>query len=82
MSNDVSPPASVRIPVATIAAKTGSVASWNSYTTLVIAAFRAALDGAAPDEVATTLAPALPAPPCNGYWHGRPGLEWGGPRVA
>ena len=48
----------------------------------VIAAFRAALDGAAPEEVATSLASALPAPPCNGYWHGRPGLDWVGPRAA
>ncbi|MDE2358758.1 MAG: U32 family peptidase [Betaproteobacteria bacterium] len=42
----------------------------------VIAAFRAALDGAASDAVAATLAPALPAAPCNGYWHGRPGLDY------
>ncbi len=41
----------------------------------VIAAFRAACDGAAADEVASMLAPALPAAACNGYWHGRPGLE-------
>ncbi|HEV2219705.1 MAG TPA: U32 family peptidase [Casimicrobiaceae bacterium] len=42
----------------------------------VIAAFRAALDGAASDAVAASLAPALPAAPCNGYWHGRPGLDY------
>ncbi len=42
----------------------------------VIAAFRAALDGAAADDVAAALAPALPAAPCNGYWHGRPGLDY------
>jgi O2-independent ubiquinone biosynthesis protein UbiV len=42
----------------------------------VIAAFRAARDGAAPTAVAALLAPALPAPACNGYWHGRPGLDY------
>lgn len=41
----------------------------------VIAAFRAACDGAPPATVTAMLAPALPAPTCNGYWHGRPGLE-------
>jgi hypothetical protein len=25
------------------------------------------------------LAPALPAPACNGYWHGRPGLDYVAP---
>jgi O2-independent ubiquinone biosynthesis protein UbiV len=42
----------------------------------VIAAFRAARDGAAPAAVAALLDPALPAPACNGYWHGRPGLDY------
>jgi O2-independent ubiquinone biosynthesis protein UbiV len=42
----------------------------------VIAAFRVARDGAAPAVVAALLAPALPAPACNGYWHGRPGLDY------
>jgi len=41
----------------------------------VIAAFRAVLDGSAPPSVADRLALAQPAPSCNGYWHGRPGLE-------
>lgn len=41
-----------------------------------IAAFRAALDGAASDAVAAMLEPTMPAPPCNGYWHGRPGLDY------
>ena len=41
-----------------------------------IGAFRAALDGAASAAVAAMLGPTLPAPPCNGYWHGRPGLDY------
>ena len=48
----------------------------------VIAAFRAAQDGAAPADVAAMLAPALPAAACNGYWHGRPGLEYVARRAA
>ena len=48
----------------------------------VIAAFRAARDGAAPAAVAALLAPALPAPACNGYWHGRPGLDYVAPGAA
>lgn len=42
----------------------------------VIVAFRAALDGAAPSSVTALLASALPAPACNGYWHGRSGLDY------
>lgn len=42
----------------------------------VIAAFRAARDGATPANVAAMLNPVLPAAACNGYWHGRPGLEY------
>jgi collagenase-like PrtC family protease len=41
----------------------------------VIAAFRAALEGVAPAVVAAMLDTTLPAPACNGYWHGRPGLD-------
>lgn len=41
----------------------------------VVAAFRKALDGAAPAGVAEALDAALPAPACNGYWHDRAGLE-------
>ncbi len=41
----------------------------------VIAAFRAALAGGAPAATAGALEPLLPAPACDGYWHGRPGLE-------
>jgi collagenase-like PrtC family protease len=42
----------------------------------VIACFRAALadDAAAADAAA--LAPLMIAPPCNGYWHGRPGQDY------
>lgn len=43
----------------------------------VIAVFRAAIDGAQqPAAAATALAALMPAPACNGYWHGRPGLEY------
>lgn len=42
----------------------------------VIAAFRSAMDGAsAPEGAAKTLAPFLPAESCNGYWHGRAGID-------
>ncbi|OAJ71950.1 U32 family peptidase [Methylobacillus sp. MM3] len=42
----------------------------------VVALFRAALDGAsAPQQAAHELAPLLPEPPCDGYWHGRAGIE-------
>jgi hypothetical protein len=27
------------------------------------------------DQAARQMAGLLPAAPCNGYWHGRPGLE-------
>ena len=45
----------------------------------VIAAFRDALDGTPPAAVSALLAAALPAPACNGYWHGRPGLDYVAP---
>ena len=42
----------------------------------VVALFRTALDGAsAPQQAAHELAPLLPEPPCDGYWHGRAGIE-------
>ena len=42
----------------------------------VAALFHAALNGAAtPAQAARELAPLLPEAACNGYWHGRPGLE-------
>jgi collagenase-like PrtC family protease len=41
----------------------------------IIAAFRRAIDGGTQADVAAQLNPALPAPACNGYWNGRPGLE-------
>lgn len=31
----------------------------------------------APDEALARMQPLMPAPACNGYWHGRPGLEQG-----
>lgn len=40
----------------------------------VIAAFRAAIDGSQ-GAAAAALDALLPAPACNGYWHGRPGVE-------
>jgi hypothetical protein len=42
----------------------------------VIAAFRAALGGQPDIDIDAALAPLLPAAACNGYWHGRPGLEY------
>jgi collagenase-like PrtC family protease len=42
----------------------------------VVALFRSAVDGAAPAALAAqALSPLLPAEPCNGYWHGRPGID-------
>jgi collagenase-like PrtC family protease len=42
----------------------------------VVEIFRAACDGAlAPHEAQRRLQPLMPAEACNGYWHGRPGLE-------
>ena len=29
----------------------------------------------APDEALARMQPLMPGPGCNGYWHGRPGLE-------
>lgn len=41
----------------------------------IVALWRAAIDGKlAPDEARTALAPLLPDLPCNGYWHGQPGM--------
>jgi len=42
----------------------------------VVSLFRATLDGVAPPrQAAHELAPLLPEPPCDGYWHGRAGIE-------
>jgi hypothetical protein len=42
----------------------------------VVGAFRAVLDGREPAADAHgRLLPLMPAGPCNGYWHGRPGLD-------
>ncbi len=42
----------------------------------VVRAFRAVLDGVELPGVAhERLVPRMPAAPCNGYWHGRPGLD-------
>lgn len=41
----------------------------------VIARFRAALDDDAATAGTGRLDALMPAPPCNGYWHGRPGQE-------
>lgn len=42
----------------------------------VVTAFRAVLDGReTADEAHRRLVPLMPAGPCNGYWHGRAGLD-------
>ena len=42
----------------------------------VIGAFDAVRGGTAPAAAsARMVAPLLPAPACNGYWYGKPGLE-------
>jgi collagenase-like PrtC family protease len=47
----------------------------SAHTGEVLAALRAALDDRlAPEAAAATMAELGGAPPCNGYWHDRPGL--------
>jgi collagenase-like PrtC family protease len=42
----------------------------------VVTAFRLVLDGReSPAAAHARLLPLMPAGPCNGYWHGRPGLD-------
>jgi collagenase-like PrtC family protease len=42
----------------------------------IVALFDAARTHAlAPYKALTRLKPLMPGPGCNGYWHGRPGLE-------
>lgn len=42
----------------------------------ILALVRAAVDGAiSPAEAAARMAPLMPAEACDGFWHGRPGLE-------
>lgn len=42
----------------------------------VVSLFRAALSGAAtPQQAVHELGPLMPAAGCDGYWHGRPGIE-------
>ncbi len=51
-----------------------------NHTPEVIALFHQARTRAlAPQEALARLAPLMPGEGCNGYWHGRPGLEQGGP---
>lgn len=46
------------------------------YMSEVIAAFDAARKSAAPDPQALArMHPLMPEAPCNGYWHGQPGLD-------
>ena len=43
----------------------------------VVRAFRAALEGdLSPQEATRAVRARMPEAPCNGYWHGKPGLEW------
>ncbi|MDE2090196.1 MAG: U32 family peptidase [Gammaproteobacteria bacterium] len=47
--------------------------------TEIVTVFRRVLDGAlAPEAAEQQITPHLPAGPCNGYWHGLPGLDWRG----
>lgn len=48
----------------------------SQYMSEVIAAFDAARKAAEPDaDALERLRPLMPAAPCNGYWHGKPGLD-------
>lgn len=52
------------------------------HTGQVVAVFRAALDGRMDTAGAhAALAPWLFDAPCNGYWHGKPGIELAGERM-
>lgn len=49
----------------------------------VVRGFRTVLDGDdSPAAVHARLEPRMPAAPCNGYWHGRPGLDMVQPQYA
>lgn len=42
----------------------------------IVDAFHAVIQGAeSPDHAHARMVPLMPVGPCNGYWHGRPGLE-------
>ncbi len=59
------------------------VSPQSQHTAQVLAVFDALRDGrAAPDQAAGDLAPLLPGAACDGYWHGKPGLEWQAGRPA
>jgi collagenase-like PrtC family protease len=48
-----------------------------SHTEQIIALFRRAVDGElAASSAFEQILPLMPAGPCNGYWHGKPGLEY------
>jgi len=50
------------------------VSPWSSGCVEALAPIRSALDRAlSPGEAASELESLLPAGPCNGYWHGKPG---------
>ncbi|CAG0967947.1 hypothetical protein MTYP_01096 [Methylophilaceae bacterium] len=52
------------------------------HTGNVVSLFRTALDGTAtPGQAAQELAPLLPEALCNGYWHGRAGIDYSTPPV-
>jgi collagenase-like PrtC family protease len=43
----------------------------------VVSAFRQVMDGAlSPQDAQHALDAYLPVRPCNGYWHGLPGMDW------
>lgn len=46
------------------------------YTTQIVELFDQALNGKIlPDDALKQMVPLMPDAPCNGYWHGHPGLE-------
>lgn len=55
----------------------------SQHMTEVIAAFDAARQAAEPDaDALDRMRPLMPEAPCNGYWHGRPGLDLVQPALA
>ena len=48
----------------------------SNHTGEIVALFRSVVDGKlSPDAANAKLQPLMPAQGCNGYWHGKPGLE-------
>lgn len=64
------------LPVIEGCAEILRISPQGSHTRAIVEHFRATLDGReTPAEALTASAGQMPAAPCNGFWHGRPGVE-------